>query len=82
MAGYAVGEDSNKGIANGEAARIGSHQRDRRGGERGVRPARGRIGWEKKCLLVREAQQLDQRIVGRRVLRAVAAGSFGDAFEE
>jgi hypothetical protein len=77
----AVGEDSHQRVANGETARTGGHQSDRRGSERGIRPARRRIHGQEKRLLVREAQQLDQRIVGRRILDAIAAGSFGDAFE-
>jgi len=81
LAGDAVGEDSNKGVANREAARIASHQSDRSGSERAVRPACRRIHWREQCLLIGEAQQLDQRIIGRRVLRAVTAGSFRDAFE-
>ena len=43
-------------------------------------PAIASTGRKSVCSLA-EAQQLDQRIVGRRVLGAVAAGSFGDAFE-
>src|SRR2546426_11634934 len=59
----AVGEDGHQRVANGKAARTGGHQSDRRGSERGVRPARRRIRQQEKRLLVREAQQLDQRIV-------------------
>ena len=81
IAGDAVGEDSHQRVTNGEAARTGRHQSDRRGSESGVRPPSLRIHRQKNRLLVGEAEQLDHRIIGGRVLRAVAAGSFGDAFE-
>jgi len=36
---------------------------------------------QEKRLLISKTQQLDNRIVGRRVLVVVATGSFGDTFE-
>ena len=81
LAGDAVRENSNQRVADGESARTRSHQSDRRGSERSVRPSCHRIHRQQKRLLVGKAKQLDQRIVRRRVLRAVAAGSFGDALE-
>ena len=81
LARDAVGEDRHKRITDGKPVGTGRLHRDGRRGERCVRPTRHHVHWQEERLLVNQTEQLDERVIGRRVLKAVAAGSFRDALK-